>query len=325
MANLRTLLNKRSAQTDVSFQDGKVYTYGPSHLGQANAYCWRSPGTGVAVIEVWGSGGGGAGGQCCGSGIPGNSGAYSRAVVNVTSSGFVCGNVGGTIAASTCLGCRGNCSFACIAPLGSLTSVMRSQGGFGGFWMCNTGTSHYCCFRGRGYCATNQFYTTGCGFVCNFGPTTIGMGTVTQACACGGDVNIDGGISCTEMCGCIANADLSVSRHFHSFPAGLITCNPGHALACYCETIVSHGQPNTRGEAAFELSFSRLTGQSFAGGRHFFQCCGFYTDCGCFPYRCASNGVVGAGYGSNLSCGGHTTPTCGSRGGPGQVKITFIS
>lgn len=325
MASLRTLLNKRSTQTDVPFQDGEVTTFIPWKM-TAQSYCWKSPGTGVAVIEVWGAGGGGAGGQCCGGGIPGNSGAYSRAVVNVNSSGFVCGTVGGSpTAASSCIGCRGCCSFACIAPLGSLTRVMRSEGGHGGFWMCQTGQGHYTCFIVNGWCGSNPFgYAGGCGFICNLGVTTLGQGTITVACACGGDVNVPGGFSITDMNTCNTPESVSASIFYHSYPAGLRSCQPGRVRVCYCDT--SAGK-FTRGEAAFELAYTSLDGMAVST-RAWAFCCSQYIDCGCYPPgQCnTTNGVTGAGYGSiaGLS-GGETNPTCGSRGGPGLVKITFIS
>ncbi len=331
MASLRTLLNQRSAQTDVDFREGQVYSFAPN-FNTANAFCWRSLGrAGTAIIEVWGAGGGGGGGQCCGMGIPGNSGAYSRATVTMDTNGFICGSVGGSLASSSCNGCRGLCAFVGVAPAGTLNRCIISQGGFGGFWMCQTGVSQFCCFAANGFCVTPYssipgLSTVGCGFVCNIGSTTLGQGAKVEACACGGDINIPGGISCTDMCNCTPQVNLVRSRHYHSFPAGLIGCQPGHALACYCSTRATTVAGGSRGEAAFELSFSRLKGGQAVASRHFLYCCGVPVDCGCFPYQCiASNGVVGAGYGSQAAVdGGITNTGCGSRGGPGLVKITFI-
>jgi hypothetical protein len=315
MSDLRTLLNRRSIETDSQFTAGAVTVFTP-FKNAAQAFCWTSPGTGEVLVEVWGAGGGGGGGLCCGGGIPGNSGAYSRAKISVDATGFVCGSVGGALAGSTCNGCRGGCSRAALAPNGILNGCIVSQGGFGGFWMCNSSSGMYCCFLASGRCGTPT--GTGCGFICNIGTVTTGQGTITTACACGGDLNVDGGISRTEWCHCCGANPVS-SRHYHSFPAGLRTDKPGNALACYCET----GSAQTRGEAAFELAYGSLNGQPIAS-TYFVYCCGAFIDCGCFPYTCSSGGVVGAGYGSNFAAGGVTNASCGSRGGPGMVKITFI-
>ena len=146
MANLRTLLNERSAETDLDLSRGRITVFTPFR-NTTTPYCWIAPSAGIAVVEVWGGGGGGAGGICCGAGIPGNSGAYSRAAINMSAGGFICGSIGaGGTASATCLGCRGACSTAGIAPAGTLNRCMRSQGGWGGQWACNLGSSHYNCF-----------------------------------------------------------------------------------------------------------------------------------------------------------------------------------
>jgi hypothetical protein len=316
MADLRTLLNQRSIDTDTMFTAGAPAVFTPwRNAGQS--FCWKSPGTGSAIIEIWGAGGGGGGGQCCGSGIPGNSGAYSRAVVSVNGSGYVCGVTSGTLASASCNGCRGGCTHVAVAPTGTITRCLVAQGGFGGFWMCNASNAIYCCFLASGRCGT--LTGTGCGFICNIGVVTTGQGTVVAACACGGDINIAGGISCTEWCACAGDTPVA-GRHYHSFPAGFITNRPGHALACYCQT----GSSYTRGEAAFELAYRAVAGNA-TPSTFFLACCGSFIDCGCFPYNCGGGGVVGAGYGSNVTSAGITNTNCGSRGGPGMVKVTFIN
>jgi hypothetical protein len=205
---------------------------------------------------------------------------------------------------------------------------MCAQGGFGGMWMCNaSGQSMFCCYFANGYCGTSYsslppLSGPGCGFICNFGAISGSPGTITAAQAFGGNVNISGGISCTDFCTCdVAGGGLSVIRFYHSYPA-CDTRQPGHVLVCYCET----GSSYSRGEGAFELSYSRLT---MGGGsnpmRYFFTCMGCVVDCGCYSYRENAPGIVGAGYGSQASVSGGVTSTdCGSSGGPGLVKITWV-
>ena len=171
-------------------------------------------------------------------------------------------------------------------------------------------------FLYRGYCGTATL--AGCGFICNIGVTTLGQGTITVACACGGDLNVDGGISCTDFNAC-APLTPNLGRYYHSYPAGLRSTSPGHTVVCYCST----GSVHTRGEAAFELAFTGQNGLASASSYHTYTV-GQYIDCGCFAYTCQSVGITGAGYGSNMTAGGVTNTQCGSRGGGGQVKITFI-
>jgi hypothetical protein len=204
---------------------------------------------------------------------------------------------------------------------------MCAQGGFAGVWNCNTGNAQFCCFLANGYCGTSYsalppLSSPGCGFICNIGSTGLGLGVITAATAAGGDCNISGGISCVDYCNCDPASSLSFTRFYHSFPA-CDTRQPGHVLVCYCDT--SNSQIS-RGEAAFELAYNRLTMGGGAPLRGFSRPgCGCFIDCGCYPYGVNAPGIVGAGYGSQASMsGGETNANCGSSGGPGLVKITWI-
>ena len=246
---------------------------------------------------------------------------HTLTVQTITSSGYYCGVTGGQpICNANCIGCRGCCSHVALAPAGSITGCVVAQGGFGGFWMCNTGTAMYCCFAANGWCGTN-YSGAGCGFICNFGITAMGQGTITAACACGGTCNISGGISCVDFCNCTTSDSLSYSRFYHTFPA-CDTRQAGTVQVCYCATTQSN---YTRGEAAFEMAYFQLYG----GGspiRAYTWSNGCYVDCGCYGQSCFVCGIVGAGYGSQGAVsGGITNTCCGSFGGPGLVKITWVS
>jgi hypothetical protein len=329
MANLRTLLTQRAAQVDVPIRDGTMFTFHPFKSTNTNSFCWISPGTGTAILEVWGGGGGGAHGQYCGISLPGNSGAYSRTVIPVTSSSFMCGAIGGGAVASgnnNIIPCRGNCSHVGIAPSGTLTRCVITQGGAGGYWMCFQAGSAYCCFTSQGFCGTIPAgYSSGCGIICNVGfvasTTACCLTGGAAACACGGDINVSGGISCLDMFSC--DATCCNSKHVVSYPAGLRSLTPGTISVCACESD-THGAAIMRPEMAFELHFTRATTGVGHATRHFAPCMGGYVECSCYAYSiCQNSGIVGAGYPGTIT-GGSVTSGCGSRGGPGLVKITFI-
>ena len=163
MASLTTLLEQRNAVTDRGQEltrGGRDWYFTHTNVtGTINyspcCYVWTSPGTGVAVIELWGASGSGGLMCCCsGSGIPGNSGAYSRITVGVTASSVVCGWVGcSPTGGALCYPGRSQCSVACLYNT-TCNNVLTAQGGFGGYTNCSTSTAHYCCLVAAGFCHT---------------------------------------------------------------------------------------------------------------------------------------------------------------------------
>ena len=49
---------------------------------------------GTVTIEMWGAGGSGAKMCCCGNGLPGNSGSYSKRTITMGTSNYIYGCVG---------------------------------------------------------------------------------------------------------------------------------------------------------------------------------------------------------------------------------------
>lgn len=192
MATLRSLLEKRQTAAHSKVEAGQVYVYKPTAVINAAPFCWVAPAAGQAVIEIWGGNGGASPGCCCGSGIPGNSGAYSRRTVTVAAGWYVCGCVGAGGCGYTGPYC-GTCGCGTGVTVFNASAVsqgcMCAQGGTGGRWVCWTGSNPYCCFISIGYCFTTGA-GAGCGTICNYGGPVAS--TISQAF--GGDVNIQGGL-----------------------------------------------------------------------------------------------------------------------------------
>lgn len=99
MAILSQLLGNRDLTWEDNLEKGRIWVYQEGNEyttkfcmnGTGGCWCWRSPGTGKVVIEVWGAAGSGARSCCCAKGYPGNPGAYVRKCICVNSTNFVCG------------------------------------------------------------------------------------------------------------------------------------------------------------------------------------------------------------------------------------------
>ncbi len=96
MATLKDLVEAKLDQIDwdeVQLEKGKVFAYssGTEYTNFLSGVCWVAPGTGRAIIDIWGAGGSGAKMCCCGHGIPGNPGAWSRKCICVVAGCIICG------------------------------------------------------------------------------------------------------------------------------------------------------------------------------------------------------------------------------------------
>jgi hypothetical protein len=116
MARLTQLLGNREQAWEDNLEKGRIYVYseGTMYTSFCNGYCWRPPGCGKAVIELWGASGSGAQMCCCGAGLPGNAPAYVKKCICVCPSNYVCGYVGRSCNNSSALCFRG-CSEATCA------------------------------------------------------------------------------------------------------------------------------------------------------------------------------------------------------------------
>ena len=85
MARLTDLLGNRELVKEQQLERGRIFVFseGNMYTSFCNCVCWRPPGVGCVVIDVWGASGSGAKMCCCGSGIPGNPGSFARKCICV--------------------------------------------------------------------------------------------------------------------------------------------------------------------------------------------------------------------------------------------------
>ena len=100
MASLTTLLQTKYdfvVGNETNLEKGRIYQYASFSSRQMNFrchVCWVAPSAGTATIEIWGAGGSGAEMCCCGFGIAGNPGAYSKKVITMAEGCFICAITG---------------------------------------------------------------------------------------------------------------------------------------------------------------------------------------------------------------------------------------
>lgn len=322
MANLDRLISDRNGIVKSGTEDrsgGAVWAFthtNPTGVLNGNpcAWCWVSPGAGLAVIELWGASGSGPKMCCCGgNGLPGNPGAYSKTSLTVTGSSYVCGWVGcSPIGDNLCYGGRSGCSVACPFNT-SCNTVLTATGGFGGWTMCTTGTALYCCLRSQNFC--NTLTSNFCGIVCNIG----GPNAATEATATGGEVNLNGGISCVRMFECCnyyeCNYENTIAISPGIFSSTCATCVRFMRAGWPWEGVARHGG---HGLSIATSSMLGVYPQDrvecwFIGS----PVCGCYEWSGCVLHAVGFPGTAG-----------HPCPgvrSMGQKGGHGGVKITFYS
>lgn len=320
MASLRTLINSKvsgASSAEENLERGLVTTFTPTWEFTAGQmpFCWKSPGSGTVTVEIWGASGSGARMCCCGAGLPGNPGAYSKKTFSVNASSYICGLVGLSCGNGGTLCFRGCSQATEICWVGSSSNgCMCAQGGRGGTSFCQTGSSSYCCFAANSFCAT--FYNTQCGIVCNFGPATASC----CAEAYGGDVNRRGGFSCASFLGCYSECICYHQYH--------VAVSPG--VIAQCGAVITYGTENNSDmsmwsgqghhQMIYSLNAARRTpamGSPFVACWNGQQACGCYEIHGCLPYM--PYGVPGL---PAMPCG--EVRDSGIRGGPGAVRIKFL-
>jgi len=320
MTTLSVLLNNRNrtALRGVeSLKAGAVWYHNFTDvvIGRCQ-FCWRSPGTGCAVVEIWGSSGSGGRNCCCTqAGLPGNAGAYSKKIVRVCGTSFICGWAGCSIQAQgLCYSGRGNCSVACIFNSGD-NGCVRAEGGFGGWTRCTTATNAYCCLAVCLFCAT-QIGAEGCGVVCNIG----GPNAAVQAAASAGDENYSGGVSCTRFWCCGFGFQICGIEHTLSLSPGIYsTKGPTCVQFAMNQAPTNNGAGGTTGRDEIQIAVAGLKGtmpqmnHCWQGTRE----CSCYDNQGCYFNATGIPGTSGVG------CAG--VRASGVRGGHGAVRITFYS
>jgi hypothetical protein len=327
MATLKDLVEAKLDQIDwdeVQLEKGKVFAYssGTEYNNFLGGVCWVAPGTGRAIIDIWGAGGSGAKMCCCGGGVPGNPGAWARKCICVVAGCIICGYVGRSCNNSNDLCFRGCSEATCLCwngrnqYTGAATSgCMCAQGGRGGLTFCNPSGTLFCCFVGANYCNTN--YSNGtCGIVCNYGSGTA------NCCAesYGGDINKRGGFSCATFWTCYSNCPCSTHLHV-AIPPGLFACDGG---------VVSHGVEDSNGFANWSgMGYHQFTNalngmsRSPARGVPFNTCWMSSRACGCYDVQgCQPFFPTGTGGTPAFPCGDVRDHAW--RGGHGLIRITYI-
>ena len=219
MAGLKALLASRStpAQED-NLEKGKIWAYSnvATYSTYPGCFCWISPGTGKAEIEVIGAGGSASRMCCCSATISGNSGAYAKKIIDVGANCWICGAAGKSCRNASTL-CHRGCSepgMVCWQGNSGSNGCMCAQGGWSGASWCTTGTARWCCFAANNWCKSQ--YSSYCGIICN--ACTNSWKNV----AYGGDTNRDGVKSCVTYWHCYPNCNCSTIHHT-ALPAGMFS------------------------------------------------------------------------------------------------------
>jgi len=120
MAKLSNLLGNRELAFEDNLEKGRIWVYseGTMYTGFCNGFCWRSPGTGLVQIDMWGAAGSGVQMCCCGAGLPGNAPAYIRKCICVQSGNYICGYIGRSCNNSSALCFRGCSEATCVCWFG---------------------------------------------------------------------------------------------------------------------------------------------------------------------------------------------------------------
>ena len=306
-----------------NLEKGKIFVFSPGNIRTnfCNGFCWKAPGTGCAIIEVWGAGGSASRMACCSASVPGNAGAYSKKCITVTSACYVTGIIG--FSCGTDSGYFRGCSEStrvCWFGSGS-DGCICAQGGRAGCGICVTdgGCAPFCCFKSLGYCASNNGMGSGCGTVCN-----IGAAQSWIACAYGGDFNCCGQPGCTTWYCTRGFPAVRCCLIYHvPGPAGVFGCGAGPIISySFMDDATPTPIPGA-GTYQFMLGLSALTNSPSKGGPRPYQwrsdrMCSCYEAHGCIPYIPYGFGGPGDGTCDNVC-------SAGTRGGMGAVRIRFYT
>lgn len=324
MANLSTLIKNKEGLArslvnnfvETNLESGRIYLYsGGDITGISCGFCWKSPGTGTAVVEIWGAAGSGSMMCCCGIGLPGNPGAYSKKTISVTASSFITGTVGCSTGSQTlCFrGCAGPTAITICTGGAGTCSCMCAQGGMSGFAICSTTSgSPLTCFASCNFCTTNQ--CNGCGIVCNTGST---FNFLSQSY--GGDINCGGGFSCLYIGACDTQNWQCFSANV-TIPAGILSTT--QQRVCVPFTNSSGSSSGGAGNDNYYTALA-LLGRSPTSSGIYRYCWASGQYCGCYETQSCILMVPPAipGLGATVCAG---VRDGGQRGGMGKVKIRYV-
>jgi hypothetical protein len=337
--SLTTLLKSKNSflveGQETNLEKGRIYTYTPGGGSTGHNYqchvCWVSPGTGTALIEVWGAGGSGAKMCCCGFGTPGNPGAYVSKTINVTAGCIVCGVVGMSCGNSDDICFRGRSEPTLVCWFGNTTNgCMCAEGGVGGTSYCSTTPSMYCCYTAGCFCTTKTA-NENCGIICNFrgcscanwscyeavGYAGIGSTpTPDSTCVC----KINGGYSMVYSHGCHPMCHCSYIYAMRTPPKFFADCGAW----IFYTTDNDNGTYNWSGATMAGYTHTLgLAGKNAVQGMPYSACWTGYRYCGCYNMNGCLPFVPPAFPGTPP----HPCPDVRDhayRGGHGIIRIKYI-
>jgi len=320
MASLKALLGTKS-DTFVSVEEqnlekGRIYVYTPgtNYSNLWCGWCFHPDVAGTATIETWGAGGSGAKMCCCGFGLPGNAGGYTRKTYTMAPGDWMCGYHGLSCGNSDALCFRG-CSDATSTRIqisGSET-CMCARGGRGGMTFCSTGNSFYCCYRANGFCVTRTA-NDNCGIVCN------ACDGGWESLAYGGDVNCCGKVSCVSAFGCCPACVCLFVYHIPT-PAGMFA-KEGNSITYQTEN--NNDFAEWSGSGSHQSLATLGAGRWPTGGIPWATCWGASKACGCYDNDgCVPIMPIGTGGRGPNPCPGVRDHAI--RGGHGGVRIRFVT
>lgn len=324
MAGLKSILSSRSPldPTETNIEQGVIFAFSPGtfYTQFCNFFCWKPPATGTAQVEIWGSGGPGARMCCCGGGLPGNSGGYSKKTISVTAAQFVCGSVGfPPYSHSLCFSGCGDPTGVCWTST-TTNGCMCARGGRGGTAFCSSGTSLWCCFTAGGFCGCGPASVWGsgdnCGIICNH------CSGGWEALAYGGDVNCCGTIGCASFFGCYPNCNCNFIHHA-AIPPGMYAVE-GATVSYRPDTDAIPSSQWSGNQLTQYLSALGSLSKGAQRGVPQTSCWRSDASCGCYEMQgCSPFLPIGAGGLPPLPC--PDVRDHGIRGGWGGVRIKFIA
>jgi len=295
---------------DVNLLEGTADVYSSSE--RCLCFCWQAPSAGRVIIEAWGASGSVPAMCCCGIGIPGNAGGYVKKEQTVGAGSYITGRPGCSVTTSSiCVGTRSCASQIIICDTATGSTCICAEGGIAGRALCDSqaGAMYTCFISAYGVCATAGA-GAGCGIICNY--TSV----ADVANGFGGDINEPGGFSCMEFNNCRGLCTSNISH---------VTVSPGIVSASTSTVPIRPSDRCATGGHSIGLvhGIGRL-GQWSPYSQPVEFCWAGEGLCMCSPIAGCKmflpTGIPAAG---PSVCGG--IQDRGLRGGPGLVKIRFIS
>ena len=361
MARLTDLLGNRELVKEQQLERGRIFVFseGNMYTSFCNCVCWRPPGVGCVVIDVWGASGSGAKMCCCGSGIPGNPGSFARKCICVCPDNYIYAYIGRSCNNSDALCFRGCSESTCVCWFGcapyplarypEMWNDCRSGGRQGGrcnipcidpsIGVCQAAgatTGCICAQGGRGgvtYCQTDNFprgMQLHCWGTNGWCAQKIGGAdgcllvcnycfNEGRFCAYGGDINCCGGFSCTSFLGCLPNCTCQFQYHVKTSP--FVFSEEG-AQFTYTPP---NDEPTTKwagGTAYAHLNALAQVSRS-PQGNNYQTCWGALWSCGCYNMQgCHPFNPYGVPGWAPQPC--PNVRDHAGRGGMGALRIKYI-